>query len=1080
MYSIRRPFLFSFALVIAFFIPSICINSTGGLSAAYAQSATATLSGMIVDERSAVVAGVNITLLSNSKALERHATTDDNGSFIFPLLPPDSYIIRARRDGFGPVEIENVALNVNDQRAIRIQLRVGEMGDTITIKDRVGIEESAAVGTVIDRQFVENLPLNGRSFQTLIALAPGVVLTKATVSEQGQFSVNGQRANANYFIVDGISANTSVSPSAALGQAGSGALPGLSATGGTNSLVSVEALQEFKILTSTYAPEFGRMPGGQVSLVTRSGSNEFHAALYNFFRNDALDANDWFANRDGLRKPTLRQNNFGGVLGGPVLVPRFGAARPYDGRQRTFFFLSYEGLRLKQPLTATITVPSLSARQIAPAAIKPILNAYPVPNGEELGFGLARFAASYSDPTRLDAASLRVDHTINSHQALFARYNNAPSSITQRLNSLSHVSKVQIDYQSFTAGLTSSLSATTSNDLRGSYASARGVNTNELDHFGGATPPSRDAIFPSFAGPENALILIQTVGLPYLLQGKNSINHHQQFNLVDGLSVAQGGHQLKLGVDYRRFVAANGLRTYDQIVNFTGVTGYDGTLQPFGSLLSGRASSVQISARRPVTVVFNNLSLYGQDIWRVTPRATLTYGLRWELNPPPHARGDQPLLTVNSVDDLSAVKLAPPGTPLWRTSYVNFAPRIGVAYQLSQQPGRELTLRGGFGVFYDVGAGGSAEATSYFPFAQTKSLFSPNGLPLPLDDVSAAAPPLNLDPPYFTFPLADPRLAPSRVYQWNASLSQAIGGAQNISAAYVGALGRRLLRREVLQKFDPQFFALLLTRSNATSNYHALQLQWQRRLSRGLQSLVSYAWAHSIDTASRDALTTGPSARLSPSRDRGPSDFDVRHTLSGAVTYEVPRLASGLRGNALLRGWSLDSIFRAQTATPVDVGYSRDIGYGNSNFRPDLALGIPLYVDDANAPGGRRINNAPVAVPGNPYPQIGPFVRPAESRQGTLGRNALRGFPLWQIDFALRRQFSLTERLKLQLRSELFNVLNHPNFADPRRSLADPLFGTSPSLLNRGLGTAGAGSGLNPIYQVGGSRSIQLVIKLSF
>ncbi|MEP7336551.1 MAG: carboxypeptidase-like regulatory domain-containing protein [Acidobacteriota bacterium] len=222
MCSIRRSPLFSFALAIAFSIPSVFINVGGGkLSATYAQSATATLSGMIVDERSAVVAGVNITLLSNSKVLERHAITDDNGSFIFPLLPPDTYIIRARRDGFGPVEIENVALNVNDQRAIRIQLRVGEMGDTITIKDRVGIEESAAVGTVIDRQFVENLPLNGRSFQTLIAPAPGVVLTKATVNEQGQFSVNGQCANANYFIVDGVSANTGVNASIALGQADS-------------------------------------------------------------------------------------------------------------------------------------------------------------------------------------------------------------------------------------------------------------------------------------------------------------------------------------------------------------------------------------------------------------------------------------------------------------------------------------------------------------------------------------------------------------------------------------------------------------------------------------------------------------------------------------------------------------------------------------------------------------------------------------------------------------------------------------------------------------------------------------------
>ncbi|MGH9851894.1 MAG: TonB-dependent receptor domain-containing protein, partial [Blastocatellia bacterium] len=695
------------------------------------------------------------------------------------------------------------------------------------------------------------------------------------------------------------------------------------------------------------------------------------------------------------------------------------------------------------------------------------------------GFGLARFSASYADPTKLDAASLRVDHPVSSRHIFFGRYSDAPSEITQRVNSLSQLAAIQVKHRSLTAGYLSSISAKTSHDLRVNYSDSSGASFYKLSAFGGATPPDERAIFPPFAKRENSLIFIQTSGLPSLSEGKNSANRQRQINVVDGLSVASGAHQLKLGFDYRRLAPNNSPRAYDQIVSFTSVTGTEGFPPPFGSLLSGRASSVQVSARTPATLIFHNLSVYGQDAWRATSRLTLTYGLRWELNQPPRAAGRQELITVTGLDDLATVKLAPPGTPLWRTSYRNFAPRAGVAYQLSQKQGRELTLRGGFGVFYDLGAGAIAESGASYPFYQTKSLFSPVGISYPLDDFLAAPPPFSPDPPYNFFVIADPRLAQSHVYQWNATLAQAVDAEQTVSVAYVGALGRRLLRREALQNFNPRFFGLIVTRSNATSDYHALQLQLQRRLSRGVQALVSYTWSHSIDTASRDSLPTGP-ARLDPRLDRGPSDFDVRQILAGAVTYDLPKTNAGRVGQLLLSGWSIDSIFRAQTAAPVDVVYSRDIGFGNSNFRPDLIPGVPLYVSDRAAPGGRRINNELVSIFGNPYPQIGPFARPAEGRQGRLGRNALRGFPLWQIDLALKRQFSLGEKLKLQFRSEFFNLFNHPNFADPRRSLTDPLFGKSTSMLNRGLGTAGASGGLNPLYQVGGPRSIQLGIKLAF
>src|SRR5215467_14441757 len=252
-------------------------------------------------------------------------------------------------------------------------MRVGSASESIVVEGGAPLvnTESATVSTVVDRTFVENIPLNGRSFQTLITLTPGVVVTATNFADQGQFSVNGQRADANYFSVDGASANVGVTSFFPLIQAAGGALPALSPSGGTNSLVSVDAMQEFRVQTSSFAPEFGRTPGGQISIVTRSGTNAFHGALFEYFRNDALDAGDWFVNFNHLAKAEERQNDFGGVFGGPVR------------KDKTFFFFSYEGSRLRQPSTQETVVPDSASRQQAQAtmpAILPYLNAYPVAN----------------------------------------------------------------------------------------------------------------------------------------------------------------------------------------------------------------------------------------------------------------------------------------------------------------------------------------------------------------------------------------------------------------------------------------------------------------------------------------------------------------------------------------------------------------------------------------------------------------------------------------------------------------------------------------------------------------------------
>ncbi|MDQ3254624.1 MAG: Plug and carboxypeptidase regulatory-like domain-containing protein, partial [Acidobacteriota bacterium] len=334
----------------------ISLVFTVGLRSTAAQSATATLSGTVVDEQGAVVPDANITVADAARAVERQATTNSEGYFIVTQLPPSTYTVSVERSGFATSRLPNVVLNVNDQSAIRIQLKVAGVGETVTVTDTTSpVGESPAVATIVDRQFVENQPLNGRSFQTLVELSPGVVLTSSNLPNPGQFSVNGQRAGSNYFTVDGVSANFGSTASVTLYETAGGGVPSYSALGTTSSLASVDAVQEFSIQTSTYAPEFGRQPGAQVSLVTRSGTNDLHGSLFDYVRNEIFDANNYFANAAGLARQPLRQNDFGGTLGGPVRLPRV-----YDGRNRTFSFFSYEGLRLRQPfVTESLQVPSL-------------------------------------------------------------------------------------------------------------------------------------------------------------------------------------------------------------------------------------------------------------------------------------------------------------------------------------------------------------------------------------------------------------------------------------------------------------------------------------------------------------------------------------------------------------------------------------------------------------------------------------------------------------------------------------------------------------------------------------------------
>lgn len=1067
----------------SFRLSGIILSAFIFASATDAQTTTADLSGIVADETGAVVPNVTLRAINAATNLERSVVTNDDGAFTIPLLPPGSYTLRAERAGFAPVEINDVVLNVNDRRTIRINLKVGAVGATVTVENQSPlVDESPAVSTVVDRQFVENIPLNGRSFQSLITLTPGVVLTKTNFAELGQFSVNGQRADANYFTVDGVSANFA----AGFGQAGGGAIPATTALGGTNNLVSVDALQEFRIQTSTYAPEFGRTVGAQVQLVTRSGTNDFRGTLFEYLRNDVFDANDFFANRNGLERPPLRQNQFGGVIGGPVFLPHFGeGGRSYiSGRDRSFFFFSYEGLRLRQPQVGITGVPTLSARRRASIQIQPLLNAFPLPNGADLGSDLAQFSASYSNPSTLDAVSLRIDHAVNDRLSFFGRFNNAPSESVRRggEGSLSTVVSSESNTRTFTLGSTQVLTPSITNEVRANYSRNQNTVFNGLDNFGGAIVPSSAQLLAPFAAPEGSTVgfsLNSSVGATFIT-GPERDNFGRQFNLVNNLSVVAKSHALKFGIDYRYLSPINGPGPLRVQPSFAGVAG----------ALSGMASSLSVSSSDTLALSFHNFSAYAQDTWKLNRRLTLNYGLRYEVNPPPKGKNGKELYPVVGLDNPATFALGQGGTPLFKTTYNNFAPRAGFAYQLFQTAGRETVLRGGFGLYYDLGSGAIASIGGGFPYSRTR--FS-GATPFPLIPANALPPAFNLNPPFTALVRAvDPNLKLPRVYQFNVAVEQSLGTSQTITATYVGAVGKRLLRQESLFQPNANFSSsVFVTRNAATSDYHALQLQFQRRLSRGFQALASYTFAKSLDIASSDAGFALRGDRIDPQTDRGPSDFDVRHAFNAGVTYKIPLSSNNSFLDAVIRNFAVDAIYTARTATPVTPTATRNIGFGFVSVRPDLVPGIPLYLDDPNAPGGRRINNTPVA--GNPN-QRGAFLIPTEARQGTLGRNNLRGFPLSQLDFALRRQFNLSERLNLQLRAEFFNIFNHPNFADPNTNLgfvnpatgvlgASPLFGQSTATFGRGLANTqggGSGNGFNALYQIGGPRSAQFALRLQF
>ncbi|MBA3357486.1 MAG: TonB-dependent receptor [Pyrinomonadaceae bacterium] len=891
----------------------------------------------------------------------------------------------------------------------------------------------------------------------------------------------------------------------------------------------MDSVEEFIIQTSTYAAEFGRQPGAQISILTRSGTNDFHGSVFEYYRKETLDANDWFVNSlpltalqiaQGITKQPrapLRLNQFGGVFGGPLYLPRFGEGGPalISGKDRTFFFFSYEGVRLTQPQTRITDVPTLATRQAAPAGLRPFLNAYPLPNGPVslTDPTQAEFSTAFSDPSDLDTYSIRIDHIVNKRLQIFGRYNNGISNNERRAssgdgntNSASSVFVSNSDTRTLTLGAISPFTNSLVNDFRFNYSRNVSASDNFLDTFGGAVPFSSSALFASTPPPftvEDGLFAFLVFGgrNQSLFLGKNTTNTQKQVNIVDHLSVVKGSHNLRFGADYRSLSPEFAPRLY------VGVGAYFN----FTDVLAGRVLQVQTQQSQQGSFFFKNLGLYAQDTWRATPRLTLTYGLRWDVDSSPTlSDGLQPFaVTSAGFADPTQLALAPSGSPLFKTTYNNFAPRVGVTYQLRQTAGQETIVRGGFGVFYDLASqyAGQLAQVNQPPFGVFRAI---NGTAVttvpdpvfgfaqfPIPPNQAVQPPINLNPPLLNTFLTNPELVLPRSLQWNLAVEQSLGTNQALSVSYVASKGSRLLQQEAINgAVNPIFSNPILIDNTADSDYHSMQVQFQRRLSQGLQALASYTWAHSIDSASTAGFSgTNNFSRSRPDANRASSDFDIRHAFNAAVSYGIPApfKSKALRGT--LGGWSTDTIFIVRTAPPLTVTtFGLLQPFETATIRPDVVPGVPVYLFGDQFPGGKALNPAAFARP--PTAVVGGVNR--ATRQGTASRNAIRGFGAWQVDFSLRREFKLGERVRLQFRGEFFNVLNHPNFGGVNTGLGfrrlnpadltspfipnpSPTFGQATSMLGRSLlGTGGVTGGFSPLFQIGGPRSTQLSLKLVF
>jgi hypothetical protein len=974
---------------------------------------SATVTGRVVDGTGAVVPGVTVTARLLQRSVERVAVTDADGRFVFAGLPVGTYDIRVELAGFKPLLRRDVPLAVGEARTIEFALEVGAVVEAVNVTAAVSAvnTRTGELSYLVDERSIEQLPLNGRNFTDLAFLQPGVTPYPHRDGGSGVahglgMSVNGQDPRANVYLLDGTLLNDMTN-----GPAGSAA----------GTALGTETVQEFRVETNAYGAEFGRMSGGQINVITKAGANDLSGSAYEFHRNDALDAKNYF---DSAGKPAFTRNQFGVTVGGPLR------------RDRLFYFAGYEGLRENLGRTITSSVPDANARRgllpdpvnpgqfltigVVPA-VAPYLNEYPMPNGASLGDGTALHSFQFDQRLNQDFFQGRIDANLSPTSQFFARY--TFDDADQRL---------PLDYPQFPRAFqsrnqyaTAELKQTYTSSLLGTYRF--GYSRTRVNQAVEA-----DTDLPPFV-PGRALIgNIDVGGLQrFGTQSSVDVRFLQQVTSLEGhITWTRGHHVMTAGMLAEHY--------QQDMVNPTFSLGTY-SFANLRALMENRPTSfigltpaAEFDRQWPFWIAGG----YVQDQFQVHPRLSVTAGLRYEFMSMPIDQGGHDSALVNLTD-----RTATTGRLYDGPDYNNFSPRIGFAWDVDADG--STALRGGYGLYYATNSSQNLIVTVTNPPDTPRVVYQTPTFPNPPFERASG---LSIRPVQWDV------VTPS-IHVWNVNVQREIGAQTAVTLGYAGSRGRNLLRSNDLNTAAPTTGAdgaplfpagaprintawttIEAKTSDGDSWYTALIADVRRRFTAGWSFQASYTWSDSEDTTQASTFfsdatngTTSAFPEFIPDYNRGPSDFNVRHNLVANTTWDIPwgRDLSGVTG-ALLADWRVSAIATYRSGYPLTVFVQNN--RSRSQWQPSLGPGIgrdrPSYT-----PGFDASN----AVTGDPEHWFNPqaFVLQPAGTFGNTGRGDFVGPDLRFVDLALVKNVRPTPTTGLELRVEIFNIFNRANFGVP-------------------------------------------------
>ncbi len=951
------------------------------------QTDTGTILGNVTDSSGGSIPDAQVTIVNQGTNLTQTLATDSHGNFTSVPLAIGHYRVTVAAKGFGNKILSDLTLRVSDRMRLPVTLQPGEVQQTIAVSDAAPLVDTASTtlgGTVTEQQ-VHNLPINGRSVTSLLALVPGVELNGSS----NQRSVGGKGASSNegglHFLMDGGDASR-VDYDDMNNTYGSSA--------GRVSRVSADAVQEFRVYTDSYSAEYGQTQGGVINLITKSGTNDWHGTLFEYFRNDKLDARDYF-NPAPRFKPAYRLNQFGGTLGGPII------------HNKLFFFTDYEGVRQRSGNILVAQVPTAAARLTAVPVIQDAFSTLPLPNGPISGKDprFAQYTLPVSNPLTENTGIIKGDWQPTPLDHFTARYN-VNQNLTQTYTGVA-TGQVQTApglMQLGMIGYTRIISPTIVNEANVYY------NRFHVDPLASNDPVVLNSPIVNFGAGAGV-----GPGLFNLHVANNSITW------LDNLTWIFGRHQVKMGGQIIHNQPNKALG-YQQTVSFLN----------FSDALVNRAYSVGTLGFPEIGIRNTYYQFFIQDNFQVNHKLSINMGLRYQYDTAPTESHDR----ITNFD-LVTGKLDPEGSSVLNAPTLNFAPRFGIAY--TPFASAKTVFRAGFGIFFsDLNGGNLAQnlpsnLTGFGFSASVNNVQVPGliGLPFP-----------NLDSfrlPTRNFSAIVKNYQEPYSAKWNFNIQQALGGSAMVQVGYNGIRGLHLIGGINQNRLFPggtgrpfpQYGNINFNVTGMVSNYHALQLIFHKRFNHGLSFNANYTLSHSLDDAPSvfGSYQDDHNAML----DYASSDFDVRHNLEFDGSYSIPNAPHIPK--VIGAGWQVNVIANIRSGFPYSVSCGCDpLRVGQSTGRADLLPGVPTTPANPDVPSN-QLNLAAFARPVGHY--------------GTLGRNVFYGPGAVNFNTSFFKDFSLTERQQIQFRAELFNIFNHPQFSNPSAALNNlPFFGQTTSTVS--------------------------------